>query len=516
MFGLNISDDSIVLAIAAIVAALITAISGIIIYKLSERKKVVEEKNKLLQERILESQKNNPYTTIPSEKIFINSLDYSTIKEIKILAHTGKILVDLLRIALDTSNYQVKSPIKIKILLKDPFSEHPDRRDKIMRTYESFKSFDKGRDDLSVEIRFYSSIQTFRGIFVTHDADKRDCFFSAYNWIDWHDNLTDYSFLTTKAVNKGFVWTGENEKEPDFLKVAENWFNYLWGPGIIHTIAFDFDDTLFATYSDHIEAWERAIYTIYESNPEVLALFEPKLKDLLKTKSSITQYCINNFLIHNNADEIACFIFQNNLNYKNYMSILNEFRYEHRMSKVISDDSTIMERNINQRLIPNISENMKTLRNMKYTLYVASLTDEILIEKVLRKSKVEKLITGILGRSDYSVRKNKEISAKEYLLLKLCSLSGIPPYRLLYIGDHRNDFIASKHLGSSFIEARLIETTSHIVNIENLDYSYFTKYNQLPSQVNEAETRISDKLTSELDELSEMIHNKKVNKDKLW
>lgn len=516
MFGLHISDDSLIVALATIIAAIISAVSVIVTYNMGKRKKLVETKNALLNQRILESQNQNPYTTVSSEKIFIDSLDFSDIKEIKILAHTGNILVDSLRIALNSSSFRGNSPPKIKILLKDPLSEHPDRRDKIVRTYDSIESFYKYRQDISVEIRFYSSLQTFRGIFVTHNDNKRDCFFSAYNWTKTYDNITKCSFLTTKAVPKGFVWRGESGQEPDFLQITENWFNYLWGPGIIHTIAFDFDDTLFTTYNDHIEAWEKAIYKIYESNPDVLHLFEPILKGLVKSNSSLQNYVVEKFLEYNNADEIAAHIFQNDNNFKNFMEMINEFRYDHRMSKVLSRDSSITEKNINQRLIPHVLENLLKLREIGYTLFVTSLTDEMLIEKVLTKSNLESLFTGILGRSDYNFKKNLELSAKESLLLKVCSLCGIPTYRLLYIGDHRNDIIAARHVGASFAEARLIEPQqSHIINIHDIDYPHFTKYDQLPLILNTIENNAYQKISDELEELTYKIHNKKEINGKL-
>jgi phosphoglycolate phosphatase-like HAD superfamily hydrolase len=506
------------LATWALVAVTVASVITSIIISVFERRK-----SKLLREevgtskkhaesweqRVLYTQQQIGYSRTPTERAFLDTVNLREAVQIKVLAHTGKILVESLKLNLESLLLNRWRPLDIRILMKDPFSEHPDRREKILLSCEEILSFQKNRDDVKIKIRFYSGLQTFRGIFVDYsDKVHRDCFASAYNWIHHTDESRQVGALVTKAVNSGFTWSGSKSSEPEFIKVVENWFDYFWGQGLLHTIAFDFDDTMIRTYQDHINAWEQAIYELTRTEKSFIDSLEPNLKLLVSSQSSLIEYFEDTFIRHEDALEIAHSILTLDARNTALPEKVNDLRYSYRKAALIAPNEELRLQNVLSRAIPNVSESLAELRTSGYPLYVASLTDEQIIEPSLKSLNVSKFFSGVLGRSDYSIRSLKDLSAKTSLLLKVASLAGIPPYRLLFVGDHKNDLNASKNAGVFFLEARVIDTRTHIENVPQNNHLYFTSYLELSAKVRQVEQIAMQQFHLMLDDAINKVRSK--------
>lgn len=424
-----------------------------------------------------------------TETDFLNTLRQKLphATSIKILAHTGKRFIGPLKAMLEAPElaFSSRHPLHLSVLLKDPFSEHADRRSRIMLSCEELRQLDH-RDDIAIDIRFYSGLQVLRGVFVDYrDATERDCFASNYQWVEQGDPDTSHEAAVTRALSGGFVWRGTRGTELDFINVIENWFDYYWGQGHLHTIAFDFDDTLLRTFEDHISAWEGAV-AHFAGKKEAPTLFVEELQELLNNHRSLRAYLERKFIECLDAEELAESLVNRDGRQTGLPQKMNEYRYSLRRSALIPRDKAQLRANVARREISGVQSGLLRLRKTGYPLFVASLTDESIIAPCLKALDVSTLFSGVLGRSDYELRTFGGVPAKTYLLSKLCALAGIPPYRLLFIGDHRSDLEAAENIGAMFLEARVLGS-SHLWKTPDADHVFFETFNDLPAKISDAE-----------------------------
>jgi len=190
------------------------------------------------------------------------------VAKIKILGHTGKSIFSAVEnFARLRDDDGLHSIVDVNLLLRDEGVESPKRREQIGTARRTIKRLNEDYDWLRIEIRFYSAIQTLRGAIVESLDGSKHTYFSAYQWNLPAPPKTGHSNphpIKTSAVKWGKLIESRDEKnEWDGLaRLIEHWFDYYWGPGVVHTIAFDFDDTIVDTYKEKIEAW---IYAVDET-----------------------------------------------------------------------------------------------------------------------------------------------------------------------------------------------------------------------------------------------------------
>jgi len=462
-----------------------------------------EERAKSWKSRAEASQTAYGYGLVDQETDFLNSLRLDEVNEIRILAHTGRVLVEQARILVDRLKAGQRWKLRLKVLLRDPLFESPRRRNHILRSCENLLSLQESRSDIECEVRFYTALQTLRGVVVSGESSpQKDCLISAYRWTAREGSGSPSAALVTQALPKGMTWSGRPDSEPEIVKIFENWFDYLWGPGILHTVAFDFDDTLLKTFDDHMESWARAVEELASADPHVLDRLTPDIGVALRCRDELLPKIESLFVKHSDALEMASEFFVKESDQKLHRT-LNGKRSVYRRAALMGESEHDRRYRVEARRIPYVKDAIDELREKGYAVSVASLTDEKLINSALRVLGLEDSMSSVVGRSDYSIRILKDLSAKAHLIFKVAALAGMPPHRVLFIGDHRNDLNAAEQVGAAFVEARLVHAHTHIYGQLPKYHILFDNYKDMMQAVQKAELRAREGFLTMLEELQE-------------
>jgi phosphoglycolate phosphatase-like HAD superfamily hydrolase len=364
---------------------------------------------------------------------FLQTLDYSKIQEINILAHTGRNTLSICKNSID--DYKRKHSdknidnLKINLLLKDPLMETSSRYEQIMYSLK-INVTDLEKYNIKVNVRYYSTLPTFHGI-ICKNNDQFKCFISFYNWENGK----------SRNYNKAFIL--DNEKNDNSLiNITLSWFEHLFGKKYIHTIIFDFDDTIVNSFDAQIEAWVQtlqAINTNKNYTKEKLQLasdLESIITDTDKLKEKIKQI----FLTTYTTQQRYTILFKDD----NYVDIakIEEKRFSIRQE--LTKEAKFFQ-DIEKTLI-SLSSN--------YNLAIISATTENNIINNLEKNNLIKYFSTILGSNNSKYEWN--IENKATLILKLSNLIGVPTSRMIFIGDSTTDYEACQTIKLPFIEASMI------------------------------------------------------------
>lgn len=431
----------------------------------------------------------------PTKLDFLNEFSQCEgVVMIKILGHTGRTIFSALdSFARLRHEAGLHDSVHAHLLLRDEGVETSKRRDQITTAIKIIKRLNDQYEWLYIEFRFYSAIQTLRGAIVELDNGTKSTYFSAYHWHLPDPGMIGHAMshpIKTKAVKWSSIITKECQEKPEHNELAlllENWFDYYWGPGIIHTVAFDFDDTIIDTYKEKIEAWVFAINetikkygpTIYFL-PEFTLCYGPTENDKFK--------CVKNIVDkYPGKDEILQQVLKDDTP-STIMDDLEKKRSSYRYNALFPRNKTeeVLSALINNKLFHGVKSALERLNWRGYSLAIASLTDEERIEKALKIANIPCIDT-IVGKSQYKNRElSKYLPEKIFLIRKIANLAGIPVNRVLYIGDHHRDEHAANEVGASFIHARLIK---QIEPSNDPDTLHFEDYGKLGHLVDEIESR---------------------------
>lgn len=265
-------------------------------------------------------------------------------------------------------------------------------------------------------------------------------------------------------------------------------------PGVVHTVAFDFDDTIIDTYMEKIDAWVFAIdETLMEQGmaAKLIPGFSNKYGSTVHEKRHYMKRLVDEYpgkddiLKHILRDDTATEVFDRLEDRR------SGFRRNALFPAGISDED--LSAHVSAKLFQGVKVTLDCLVRAGYTLAIASLTDEERIERTLNIANIECIDT-IVARSEY---RNRELShylaEKIHLIRKIANLAGIPVSRVLYIGDHHRDEHAALEVGASFIQARLLKDVEPSVNPETL---CFEDYGQLPGLIDAMESRVRGRESS--------------------
>ncbi len=274
--------------------------------------------------------------------------------------------------------------------------------------------------------------------------------------------------------------------------IAESWFNYYWGKSDgdnvkLHTVIFDFDDTITKTFQIQIDCWCKILEDALGDNTlkiPIAAISNKVIKDNNVNKKEIEKI----FFEKQKADDILNEIFgTSNLGLK---EIIQKTRYNLRKEAF---------ENLRQSLLfENVENSILTLSN-KYHLSIISSTDGDLIRNYLKKVKIndkdgirtlDTYFEYIIGKND-SLITFSPLTTKANRLISFAQIIGIPYNRLVYIGDSNEDHEACKQTNIQFAEARLNqqvlkETIGKTSLIKDLfDVKHFSNWNQLATLLND-------------------------------
>ena len=396
-----------------------------------------------------------------SEREFIDKLDFSQITEILIIGHTGRIMIGELYQKIDSIPLAKINPkLSIKILLRSPYSENQERYSQIYSTIENNILKLKVKY-INVEVRYYDSIPYYRAILCKLSDNSNHCFISSYKWIP---------MLNTKAFDCSFIINGlNNELENKYYQLVLSWFKHFWGKNEIHTIVFDFDDTLISSLNSQVTAWYNTILLLIDSNELKNEYCSDEINKYKNCKSDLEKYIKNVFLEQQLASEMMKVFFPKiPSNHSEIKRKIDKVRFNER-EKLTFDNS---------KLFDGVKDALNKLKE-DYQLVIVSATSESLIRDVLLKHKIIDCFSMILGK--YGPKSDwEDIHDKANLIIKLSRLIGIGIERMVYIGDNNSDYKSTKQIHLHFIECRIIaklENLSTLIKYENTkNEMYFEAY----------------------------------------
>ncbi len=392
-----------------------------------------------------------------SEREFLDKIDLSKVSHLYILGHTGQSIYIPFRERLkELIDRGVGSyPNEIRILIRAPITEGLRRNHYVRNTIVAIG--DLQQEHKNIDVRFYEAVPAIRGIICQYRTDEqaRDIYMTSYYWPTPN---------RTQAFHWAYVTKDTINSRKDEAKVLESWINQYWGKDEIHTVVFDFDDTLVRTRDVQVRAWAQAIVeclddkTIEEEN--LSHQFRKWLSQRTVKSSSdpiLLETVKNIFIDKQLAEAIAREIFVGISDETRKQ--INKRRFEIRIGMM--DNSELFE---------GVEEMLEKL-DKHYNLAIISSTDEQLIIDFLKEKNLVKYFPLVLGKRDPSLQFEREkIYHKTSLLIKLSEIIGMPLSRLVYIGDNNSDYLATRQLGIAFIEAsqaaKLVGKNSIITDLD--------------------------------------------------
>lgn len=357
-----------------------------------------------------------------SKMVEVNSSNRG-VKSVKAVLHTGQVSVRALGKVLNATNV---ASSRVRVLVRTPGYEDYWRSNAIRRSVDDIRDFGFG-------YTFYSAPPFVHGFLIEYEDGSHDHFYSFYLHTDSGRTQIDDAAYVDIGRSKG-----------SFYKVFTSWFEYHWGKSNrkVHTIVFDFDDTIADTGFIQVEAWSEALKQLPTQRKALLvddvskALKDDTLFDLVRAR----------FERHQTASEIVDSLFQTELDSDTATAAKGELQ-KARMEIRVRNTSDARLFPAVRRVIPELAKN--------YYLAIVSATDENLIRDYLRKQGVLEYFGYVYGKFAPYENWSESIATKSQNLIKMSSILGVPLNRLAFIGDSNSDFVASQQIGVKFVEARI-------------------------------------------------------------
>jgi len=405
----------------------------------SAGERMVEKKSLLTTNQDLRSFYDR-FTKI-DERDFLEKVDLSKVSHLYILGHTGQNIYMSFRERIEKLIEKGPGhyPEEIRVLIRAPVVEGLRRNRYIHATVVAVDKLHQ--KDKKIDVRFYESVPAVRGIICQYRTpdQTRESYITSYYWPQSnHSKSFDVAYVTRDTVNS---------PKPPAL-VLYSWIEQYWGKDEIHTVVFDFDDTLIKTRDVQVKAWAQVIVESLENHTIEGKNLSPKFQAWFHQKSvkAATDLLLLDavkdiFVDKQMAEAIAQEIFVD-VPEETWRRI-NKKRFE------------IRERMMDKsELFAGVKDMLEKLHS-HYNLAIISSTDEQLISNFLAAKGLLEYFPVILGKRDPSLEFEREkIHHKASLLIKLSEIIGMPLSRLVYIGDNNSDYLATRQLGVPFIEAR--------------------------------------------------------------
>jgi phosphoglycolate phosphatase-like HAD superfamily hydrolase len=339
------------------------------------------------------------------------------------------------------------------VLLRTPEIERVGRNAAIMATIENIATM--SRDGSVIDVRFYESLPFLRGVICRRKTDKSSVVLhSTYAW----------NSRGTSKRSLYYLSNGQPQAlRPDHLDAAalspadcfERWVKYLWGDDEVHTIVFDFDDTLVFTGDIQVGAWIEAIEWALKWQRIDKSSIASQLAEFVDDRRVIGAAGFKRtveqaFREQQLAQDIAGVLLPR-VPFE-VLKTIKDRRFEVRQDKMDNHDLD---------LFPEAERCLQDLA-LRHRLAIVTSTEESLVRHFLRNRDshhgknggVAGLFSIILGKSDPGLHRSRTIEDKAYLFTKLSVLTGIPLSRMIYVGDNRTDYQSTRQVGMTFIEAK--------------------------------------------------------------
>ena len=367
---------------------------------------------------------------------FMEQIELRNIRTIKILCFTGKFLLvaveKKLQELIEIREKEGRDiTLEICIFIKHPESESLRRSLQIEATVAKIQML---RDDYDVNIGyfFYEGLPNYRGIVCKDRKGKRFAYLSSYEWLPQKNQAAPYAILVNDSP----------EEESPLITMFESWLAHYQGKseGKIHTLIFDFDDTLAPTMHIQVKAWMAAIESALTTGYISVEDLSPAIQQVRDDEQTYYNCLQKIFIQHQIAEKIIAAILPDMQN-EEIKKIIDEERFSIRKRLLMAEG----------KLFDGVADKLSALQH-KYHIAVVTATSGKLVRRFLRKEKVEHCFTLILGKYDPKSQWDR-FENKAALLLQVSGQLGVPLDRFVYIGDNLSDYIACKQVGIQFIEA---------------------------------------------------------------
>ena len=133
-------------------------------------------------------------------------------------------------------------------------------------------------------------------------------------------------------------------------------------------------------------------------------------------------------------------------------ALLPKLEDDHTKRMINAERFSIRQKFLEQvDLFSGVRAKLSTLKT-QYHLSIVTATSSELVRNFLKKKGIHDHFLLILGKDDPKYEWDK-VEDKASLLLEVSGQMGIPLDRFVYIGDNTSDYVASKQVGVTFIEA---------------------------------------------------------------
>jgi len=300
------------------------------------------------------------------------------------------------------------------------------------------------REFRNIQVHFYQNPPILRGFACTQKHSPARRGFVSFYYFPSHSRSKHLPYAM-------FIDEAKTGKHP-CLDLFHSWFEYFWGKSgkitsQLHTIIFDFDDTIVNSHDIQIEAWVEIVQEARQRYHLTPQDFQEPFREMLDQKNMLRDTIRSMFFTEQDGNVILQNMFSG-LSEAQEMQI-QQRRFERREKK--------MEAGV--ELFPGFKDAVRQLAHT-YHLMIVSATDEEMIRSVFKNQKMGEQ-NNLLEYFDHTFGKKEPIfdwenvRRKSQVIIKIITILGIPLERLLYVGDSTGDFLACKHIGIDFIEARL-------------------------------------------------------------
>jgi phosphoglycolate phosphatase-like HAD superfamily hydrolase len=364
---------------------------------------------------------------------FIQAINPEDVIRVLVITHTGSVTLDSVLSALQHS--PLTSRAKLHVLLRSKELSDLGRAQAIDRSIEALRGFAATVRHVDVEARFYASPPLLRSVIVEHQDHRYSAYLSFYDW-----PLTR-GINQRGAANKGAIRLTRIDQSNWLFDMFLSWFEHLWGKRRIHTLLFDFDDTLFLTTECQVAAWSEALQSAADGKTFALSEFAPDIRKLLERRADLTKYMTKVFLEEQQEQDILGRLFST-------LPSLTKLDWLRQHRVRVREELTA------QRAIPirEIIEDVRAL-SVDYQLAIVSATSEILVRQVLEQHKMNELFSYIIGR-EVPRHSWQAMENKTQQFLRISNITGVPLNRMVFVGDSEADYKSAGQLGLRFLENR--------------------------------------------------------------
>lgn len=374
--------------------------------------------------------------TAKSIEAFVKRFNLDDVIRVAVITHTGGVTLSSLLATLRKLPVSHKGRrIPLQVLLRSKELSDLRRAQAIDRSLIELREFAAANPGFLVEARPYAAPPLLRCIMFEHQDGRHSAYLSFYDW-PLAKGLNQRGASSPASLQRVRV---ESTDWP--LEMFLSWFSHLWGIHRIHTVLFDFDDTLFLTTECQVAGWVQALKSAVDGKTFSPADFATEIRRLIDRKVDLTESMTKIFLHEQQEHEILERLFSK-IPPLPKLEMLRRHRVRVREELTAEQATPIWD----------FIEEIKNVRR-EYQLAIVSATSENLVRQVLERYNLNDLFSYVIGRE---VPRHRWLAMenKTQQFLRVSNMAGIPLERMVFIGDSDADHKSAAQLGLHFVENR--------------------------------------------------------------